>query len=75
VEQLQTILKNPYARDFQINFIADGMIGMLKRWLTSAECVPPDEFIGEIKSGAQIMAKYIFQTLSDKETDTVITNR
>lgn len=73
VDQLQTILKNPHARDFQINFIADGMIGMLKRWLTSSECVPPDEFIGEIQSGAQIMAKYIFRTLSDGTPDEPIT--
>ena len=37
VEQLQTIVGDPQTRDFQINFIADGMVCMLKRWLTDSE--------------------------------------
>ena len=66
VEQLQTIVQDPPARDLQINFIADGMVCMLKRWLTASECTPPDEFVGEIKSGAILMSKYISKTLSDR---------
>ena len=65
VDQLKTILRNSEAREFQINFIADGMVCMLKRWLTATDCIPPDEFIREIKSGALAMAKYICQTLSE----------
>ena len=66
VEQLQTIVGDPQTRDFQINFIADGMVCMLKRWLTDSECVPPEEFVREIKSGAKVMAEYILRTLPDE---------
>lgn len=66
VEQLQTIVGDPQTRDFQINFIADGMVCMLKRWLTDSECVPPEEFVKELKSGAKVMAEYILKTLPDE---------
>ena len=65
VEQLQTILQNPAVKESQINFVADGMVCMLKRWLSGADCTPPDAFIDEIKSGAKFMAMYIFRTLSE----------
>ena len=68
-EQLQTLVKNPQAKDFQINFIADGMLCTLKRWLQSEECIPPEELIEGLKSGARMMASYIFQTLGDDEKD------
>ena len=67
VEQLQTILQNPSAKASQINFVADGMVCMLKRWLTASECTPPDIFIDEIKSGAKIMAAYIIRTLPEDQ--------
>ena len=63
-EQLQTIVKNPDAKDFQIHFIADGMLCMLKRWLKSEECMPPEELLEGLKTGAHKMANYIFQTLA-----------
>ena len=66
-EQLQTIVKNPQAKDFQINFVADGMLCTLKRWLKSKNCIPPDELIEGLKSGAHIMATYIFQTLENEK--------
>lgn len=66
-EQLQTIVKNPQARDFQIDFVADGMLYTLKRWLKSENCIPPEELIEGLKSGAQIMANYIFQTLGEQD--------
>ena len=62
VEQLQTIVGDPQTRDFQINFIADGMVCMLKRWLTAPECTSPKEFTKEIQLGARIMAEYILRT-------------
>ena len=67
VEQLQTILRNPSVKEFQINFIADGMVCMLKRWMAIEECTPPEMFIEEIKSGAKMMATYIFQTLPEEQ--------
>lgn len=66
VEQLQTMVQNPSERDFRINFLADGMVCMLKRWLTEPECIPPDEFIEGMKSGALLMARYVSKTLSDQ---------
>ena len=67
VQQLQTILRNPSVKESHVNFIADGMVCMLKRWLSSSYCVPPNVFIEEMKSGAKIMATYIFQTLPETE--------
>ena len=69
-EQLQTIVKNPQAKDFQINFVADGMLCTLKRWLKSEDCIPPEELIEGLKSGAHMMANYIFQTLETGEAST-----
>lgn len=66
-EQLQTIVKNPQTKDFQINFVADGMLCTLKRWLKSEECIPPEELMEGLKSGANIMANYIFQTLDPEK--------
>ena len=66
-EQLQTIVKNPKAKDFQINFVADGILCMLKRWLKSEECIHPEELIDGLKDGAHIMADYISQTLGNGE--------
>jgi len=68
-EQLQTIVKNPQARDFQINFVADGMLCTLKRWLRSENCIPPEELIAGLESGAHMMANYIFQTLGERDFD------
>ena len=63
VQQLQTILHDPSLKESHVNFVADGMVCMLKRWMSDTECTPPDVFIEEIKSGARMMATYIFQTL------------
>jgi probable dihydroxyacetone kinase regulator len=65
-EQLQTIVKNPQVKDFQINFIADGMLCTLKRWLKSEDCIPPEELIEGLQSGARMMANYISQTLGEE---------
>ncbi len=65
VEHMQMLLRDSSVRESQLNFVADGMVCMLKRWLTAAECTLPDVFIEEIKSGAKIMATYIFRTLPD----------
>ena len=67
VQQLQTILQNPSIQESHVNFVADGMVCMLKRWMSATKCTPPDVFIEEIKSGAKIMATYIFQTLPETE--------
>lgn len=67
--QLQQIIRNPKIRDFQINFIADGMVCMLKRWIGASECIPPEEFVGKVKFGAQLMAEYIFRTLCCEDGD------
>ncbi len=65
VEHLQMILHHASFMDSQINFVADGMVCMLKRWLNAAECTPPDIFMDEIRSGAKMMASYISQTLPE----------
>ena len=70
-EQLQTIVKNPHAKDFQINFVADGMLCTLKRWLKSENCIPPDELIEGLKSGAHMMASYVFQTLEEHQKEII----
>lgn len=67
VQQLQMILQNPSVKESHVNFIADGMVCMLKRWLSNSNCIQPDIFIEEIKSGAKVMATYIFQTLPETE--------
>ena len=65
VDQLHTLIRYPQVMDFQINFIADGMVCMLKRWLSESDCMSPEVFIREIKSGAKAMATYIIQSLPD----------
>lgn len=67
VQQLQKILQNASLQESQINFVADGMVCMLKRWLNAPQCTPPSVLIEEIKSGAKMMATYISQTLSEIE--------
>lgn len=71
VQQLQNILHDSSLRESQLNFVADGMICMLKRWLSATNCTPPSVFIEEIKSGAKIMASYIVQTLPETEKTTL----
>ena len=67
IQQLQSIIGNTAGRDVQINFIADGMVCMLKRWIAEAECLPPELLIREIEIGAKAMAAYIAQTLPQKD--------
>ena len=63
VEQLETIVGDSVAGEFQINFVADGMVCMLKRWLAQPDCLPPEELIKELIAGAALMAKHMIQTL------------
>jgi len=45
------------------------MVCMLKRWIGASECIPPEEFVGKVKFGAQLMAEYIFRTLCCEDGD------
>ena len=65
VQQLQMILQNPSLQEIPVNFVSDGMVCMLKRWLSAENCTAPNIFIKEIRAGAKIMADYISQTLPE----------
>ena len=67
IEQLKTITGDSAAGEFQVNFVADGMVCMLKRWLAQPDCLTPEELIAELKVGADVMAKYILQSLPEEK--------
>lgn len=49
-ERLRTLIKNEEITDFQVNFFADGIVCVVKRWITSSECISPEEFTSQIRS-------------------------
>ncbi|MBQ8403821.1 MAG: TetR/AcrR family transcriptional regulator C-terminal domain-containing protein, partial [Clostridia bacterium] len=65
VERLNKIFKTSDVSDFQVSFIVDGLICALKRWLTSADCMPPEEFIEQIKSCVRFTAIHVYENLDD----------
>ena len=69
VEKLHAIIGDSKAGDFQVNFLADGLVCMLKRWLAQPDCLAPEELIAELRSGAYAMADYIFQIMPGEKHD------
>jgi probable dihydroxyacetone kinase regulator len=63
VEQLKMIAGDSAASEIQVDFVADGMVCMLKRWLAQPDCLTPEELIAELKTGADVMARYIAESL------------
>ena len=66
-ERMKTVFKTSEVTDFQVNFIVDGIICALKRWLTGAECMPPEEFIEQLQSCIKLSAIHIYENLEDYE--------
>ena len=67
-ERLKDIPEPHEIKELQIMFISDGVICGLKRWLMSAECPPPRDFIGELKPCVYQMSKHICETI-EREKD------
>ena len=65
VERMKKIFKTAAVSDFQVSFMVDGIISALKRWLTSPECMPPEEFIEQIQSCVRMTAIHIYENLDD----------
>ena len=58
-ERLQYVMKTPNVTEFQVGFFVDGIICGIKRWITSPECITPDEFLEQIASCIYMAAKQI----------------
>lgn len=66
-ERLQVIMNTSEVSEFQVGFFADGIICGIKRWLTAPECLPPEEFIEQIKSCIHMAARHICSHLEDAQ--------
>lgn len=67
VERLQAILGNTKAMEFQVNFLADGVVCFLNRWLTANDCTPPEDFIKDVKPCIYTISKHICDKFDNEE--------
>ena len=74
VEHLKVLVGDSVTGEFQINFVADGMVCLIKRWLAQPDCATPEELIAQLKEGADVMTRYIIKTLpvENVHTDTAL---
>ena len=68
VDHLKAILGDAHVSEIQVNFLADGVVCMLKRWLAQSDCPTPEDLIGELKTGTGILAGYIFHTMPNEQS-------
>ncbi|MCD7838540.1 MAG: TetR family transcriptional regulator C-terminal domain-containing protein, partial [Clostridiales bacterium] len=47
---LKKVLAEPKQVDFYINFYSDAFICSLERWLSTRDCMPPDQFVELLQS-------------------------
>ena len=65
--RLQEISKTDAISKSQLEFYTDAFIFTIARWLLSSECLPPDEFMAELKSCIYMTA---IDTLKEFENNT-----
>ncbi|MGN1028390.1 MAG: TetR/AcrR family transcriptional regulator C-terminal domain-containing protein [Faecousia sp.] len=44
------------ASDFQVNFLCDASAMTLRRWIMDKDCMPPEEFLSQLKTCLQYIA-------------------
>ena len=64
-ERMKKVFKTSEVTDFQVNFIVDGIICALKRWLVGSECMPPKEFIEQLQSCIKLSAIHIYENFTN----------
>ncbi|MBQ9112370.1 MAG: TetR/AcrR family transcriptional regulator C-terminal domain-containing protein [Clostridia bacterium] len=47
---LQGAMNTENVSDFQIDFLTDGILCAIKRWLSAADCVPPHELSAQLRA-------------------------
>ena len=65
MERLKKIFKSSDITDFQVNFYADGITCALKRWLTTSNCLTPEEFMSQIRSCIRLTAIHIYENMDE----------
>lgn len=51
----------------QINFFADAFVSAIVRWVSDKDCVPPDAFLGLLRSCLEQTALWVYQEMSESE--------
>lgn len=61
--------------EFVLDFVTDGVICAMERWLQSKECMPPEEFVERIKQITEECARSICRELMEAEQEGLETPR
>ena len=62
-EYLMEIFNEDENIDFYVEFFADAIISAIVRWLLEKECIPPNKFVGLLKSCVWNTAKKVVESI------------
>ncbi|MGI5977212.1 MAG: TetR/AcrR family transcriptional regulator C-terminal domain-containing protein [Candidatus Limivicinus sp.] len=65
--RLSELFPSEELSDFQINFYADAIVSAIKRWILARNCMPPEEFISQIKECLCFLAERYSELGSPEE--------
>ncbi|MCD8338036.1 MAG: TetR/AcrR family transcriptional regulator C-terminal domain-containing protein [Lachnospiraceae bacterium] len=63
--RVKTLIGKDDIHPFCINFLADGILCALKRWLLDKDCLPPDQFVSILKTIIQGTAIAVYDEVNN----------
>lgn len=66
-EHMRQLLSVEQVEEFYINFISDGFVCAIERWIQEKDCKAPEEFVGLLKNCIQLTAAKLYLDMNPSE--------
>ena len=67
-ERLRQIRPDIQMNQFQVDFLTDGSVFSIIRWIQSNPCSPPEVFLDQVKQVTQVLAVKVYDDMKHEES-------
>ena len=68
-DRLRQIRPTVEMNQFQIDFLTDGSVFSIIRWIQSYPCSPPEAFLNQVKQVTQVLAVKVYDDMKHEESE------
>jgi hypothetical protein len=63
---MEKILGHKDIHQICIDFLTDGIVSAIERWLLDKDCMPPEQFVSNLKTIVQGAAMEVYHDMNEK---------